>query len=185
LARRNLNSEKQVALSLEAQTELPGEVLATTERAQDAISKLEKTLSDFDAQLEVTETHVVEPGEAAAESAVEAQALMTPEERALAAAARQEAGLTARLRSWVFGTARSLEVGGNLLGAVVGGYQVGTGVENVAEGEIAQGTVDILEGSSNLALTIGTAAAIKKGLITVKAGTAASGLAAGVAASRL
>jgi hypothetical protein len=69
-------------------------------------------------------------------------------------------------------------------GSFLGGYQVGQGINQIIEGEKALGAIDIAEGSANLGLTIGTAAALKSGALVAEAGAAAGGLAlaAGVAA---
>ena len=74
--------------------------------------------------------------------------------------------------------------GAAVAGSFMGGYQVGTGINQIVEGNKALGAVDIAEGGANLGLTIGTAAALKSGALVAEAGAAAGGLAlaAGVAA---
>ena len=74
--------------------------------------------------------------------------------------------------------------GAAVLGSLIGGIQVGLGVNQIIEGKTALGAVDIAEGGANLGLTIGTTYAVTKGGLVAEAGVAAGGLgiAAGVAA---
>ena len=78
------------------------------------------------------------------------------------------------------GGAKALAVAG----AALGGYQVGTGIDQIANGKVGLGLVDVGEGGANLALSIGTAHAVKTGAILAETGAAAATvtLAAGVAA---
>jgi RHS repeat-associated protein len=78
-------------------------------------------------------------------------------------------------------------IGGFLgvVGSGLGGYKLGTGInEMLVERKWALGAVDAGEGASSLALTIGSAIAVKAGVVTTGAGVVmgAATLAAGVAA---
>lgn len=93
---------------------------------------------------------------------------------------------SATLRPRVQG--RSLEMlgkGAAVVGAFLGGYQVGSGLNQMIEGHLALGAIDVVEGSANLGLSIGTTAAVKSGVLVAEAGAAAGTLtvAAGAAAA--
>jgi RHS repeat-associated protein len=81
---------------------------------------------------------------------------------------------------------KGLGVAGGIVGSLVGGVQVGTGLNQaIIEGKTGEGLVSLGEGSANLGLTIGAAALVKGKVITaaVGAGGAALTVAAGVAAA--
>lgn len=90
----------------------------------------------------------------------------------------------ARLGSKVL---KGVGVAGAIVGSFVGGYQVGTGGVMISEGKTGEGVTTIAEGTANLGLTIGTAAAIKANLIKTTGSAGASGaaftVAAGIAAA--
>jgi hypothetical protein len=183
-ARATLQAEREVALAVavdrEGQNIRAPEVAANVDTALDTVMRLEESHAAFDAELAIREAHVVEPRQAAAENAVEARALMTPEDMALAEAGRRTPGRTlARLRALFGGAALGLEVSGNLLGSAMGGYQVGTGINQMIEGKTEEGAVTVTEGSANLGLTIGSTAAVKGGLVTTTAGGAGAAATAG------
>jgi hypothetical protein len=68
---------------------------------------------------------------------------------------------------------KAVEVGGGILGAATGGWQTGTGIDELAHGQAKMGAVDLAEGATNLAMTIGVPALIKSGTIVAGAGAAA------------
>jgi len=70
-------------------------------------------------------------------------------------------------------------VAAGIAGSALGGYQVGSGINEVMKGDTAIGAVDIVEGSTNIGLTIGTTAGIKSGAIVVKGGVVAGGATVG------
>jgi RHS repeat-associated protein len=78
---------------------------------------------------------------------------------------------------------KGLGAGAAVLGSLVGGIQVGTGIVQIQEGEGAEGAVTITEGGANLALTIGGAALVKAKVVTMATG--ATGGAATVGAGVL
>jgi hypothetical protein len=66
-----------------------------------------------------------------------------------------------------------------IAGALLGGVQIGGGINKITEGKTAMGAVDIAQGSTNVGLVIGTAAGVKSGAIVVKGGVVAGGAAVG------
>lgn len=66
-----------------------------------------------------------------------------------------------------------------VLGALTGGIQVGSGINKIIEGKAVNGAIDVGEGSANLGLSIGTAVAVKAGVLTTETGLAAGTLTAG------
>jgi RHS repeat-associated protein len=85
-------------------------------------------------------------------------------------------------------TGRTLDFVGNgaaVVGSGVGGYQIGTGLVQLAEGQTGEGALTVAEGVTNTGLAIGTTAGVKSGAITAEAGLAAGGTTAlaGVAAA--
>ena len=66
-----------------------------------------------------------------------------------------------------------------VVGALTGGIQVGGGINKIIEGKAADGAIDVGEGSANLGLSIGTAVAVKAGVLTAETGLAAGTLTAG------
>jgi hypothetical protein len=73
----------------------------------------------------------------------------------------------------------------NVADAALGGIQVGTGLDQIVQGNVGLGAVDVAEGSANLGLSIGTTAAVKSGALVAEGGIAAGGvaLAASIAAA--
>ncbi len=70
-----------------------------------------------------------------------------------------------------------------LLNTFVSGWQIGTGIRQVFNGETGEGVINIAEGGTGLGLTIGTTAGLKSGALTVVEGTGTATFAAGVAAT--
>jgi RHS repeat-associated protein len=68
---------------------------------------------------------------------------------------------------------KAIEVGGGILGAATGGWQTGTGIDEITQGKTKLGAVDLGEGTANLAMTIGVPALVKTGTIAAGAGAAA------------
>jgi RHS repeat-associated protein len=66
--------------------------------------------------------------------------------------------------------------------AGVAGYQVGTGINSVANGEVGKGATDIIGGSTQLGIAIGVPAAVKAGVV-VGGGAGALALVSGLAAA--
>jgi RHS repeat-associated protein len=60
-----------------------------------------------------------------------------------------------------------------VFGSLLGGVQVGTGIDMMINGKVGEGAVNVGEGSANLGLSIGTTAAVKAGVLTTEAGLAA------------
>jgi RHS repeat-associated protein len=84
----------------------------------------------------------------------------------------------------VAGGGKVLGVLGNVAsvaGAFVGGYQVGSGINQVTEGKVGLGTTDIVGGSAQLGVAIGVPAAVKAGAV-VGGGAGALALVSGLAA---
>ena len=65
---------------------------------------------------------------------------------------------------------KGLGAAAGVVGSLIGGVQVGTGIVQVQEGQGAEGAVTITEGGTNLALTIGGAALVKAKVVTTAAG---------------
>jgi len=68
---------------------------------------------------------------------------------------------------------KALEVGGGVLGSATGGWQVGTGIDQLAQGKTGEGTVNVAEGGVNLGMTIGVPALVKSGAIVAGGGAIA------------
>jgi RHS repeat-associated protein len=66
-----------------------------------------------------------------------------------------------------------VQVGGGIVGSAAGGWQVGTGINQLAEGKTAEGAISVTEGSVNLGMTIGVPALMKAGVV-VAGGSAAA-----------
>ena len=60
-----------------------------------------------------------------------------------------------------------------MLGAATGGWQVGTGADQLAHGKTGEGVINVTEGSINLGMTIGVPALMKSGAIVAGGGAAA------------
>lgn len=186
-ARNFKKSENELSLKRQFELENDPDALSQKQRtnriAENVDSILldaDKTEIDLNALIE-RETDKLESKELIQQSSRE---IMTPEEltNAFPDASKKSTGfqrLKDGVRRFFTASANSLEVGGNLLGSATGGYQIGTGISEIVEGKTASGAVNVSEGSSNLALTIGTEVAIKSGTIAVEAGAAAGALAAG------
>jgi RHS repeat-associated protein len=96
---------------------------------------------------------------------------------------RGTALLTATKRAAETGT-KGLLAGLGVIGAGLGGYKVGTGIDELVQGKTAEGAINVSEGSAELGLSIGTAIAVKKGVLIAEGGITAGGtaVAAGLAA---
>ena len=86
------------------------------------------------------------------------------------------------------GLGRAAQVAGDGLavaGVAMSGYQVGSGVNQLMEGEVAQGSVNIAEGSTNIGMEIGTTYAVQSGAVVAEGGAAAASVTvlAGIAAT--
>jgi len=66
-----------------------------------------------------------------------------------------------------------VEVGGGVLGAATGGWQVGTGVDQLAHGNTGEGAINVTEGTVNLGMTIGVPALVKSGAVVAGGGAVA------------
>jgi len=66
-----------------------------------------------------------------------------------------------------------VEVGGGVLGAATGGWQVGTGIDQLTQGETGEGTINVTEGSVNLGMTIGVPVLVKSGAVVAGGGAIA------------
>ncbi|MFX1562422.1 MAG: SpvB/TcaC N-terminal domain-containing protein, partial [Promethearchaeota archaeon] len=77
---------------------------------------------------------------------------------------------------------KAIDFGGKALGvagSAFGGYQIGSGINQVLQGDTAMGVVDIAEGTTNVGLTIYTTAGVESGAIVAKGGVLAGGAAVG------
>jgi hypothetical protein len=70
-------------------------------------------------------------------------------------------------------------------GAGFAGYQVGTGINDVAQGKTGSGVTDIVGGAANLGLAIGVPAAVKAGTLAVGGGAGALALVTGLAGASI
>jgi RHS repeat-associated protein len=66
-----------------------------------------------------------------------------------------------------------VEVGGGVLGSATGGWQVGTGLDELAHGKTGEGVINVAEGSVNLGMTIGVPALVKSGAVIAGGGAVA------------
>jgi len=64
----------------------------------------------------------------------------------------------------------------------MGGYELGTGIKQMASGETREGIISAADGVTTLSLTIGVVAAVKSGAIVAPAGIAAGAATLGVGA---
>jgi hypothetical protein len=70
-------------------------------------------------------------------------------------------------------TGQVVEVGGGVLGAATGGWQAGTGIDQLVHGKTSEGAINLAEGSINLGFTIGVPALLKSGAVVAGGGAAA------------
>ncbi|MFZ0159494.1 MAG: RHS repeat-associated core domain-containing protein [Kineosporiaceae bacterium] len=70
-------------------------------------------------------------------------------------------------------------------GAGVAGYQVGTGIDEVATGKTGAGVTDLLGGGAQLGISIGVPAAVKAGTVAVGGGAGALALVSGLAGASI
>jgi hypothetical protein len=94
---------------------------------------------------------------------------------AVAAETGSKASVTGKLLS---AGAKAAKVVGKILaveGALVGGAQVGGGINKIAGGDVLGGAIDIAEGASDLGLSIATEAGLAAGGLATAAGLAAAG----------
>jgi RHS repeat-associated protein len=116
-----------------------------------------------------------------AATSTEAASTTSAATKAVASEAPATAGATA------VGTgAKVLKVLGaaaGVAGSLVGGVQVGTGINQIAEGHTGEGVITASEGTANLGLTIGTAALVKAKVVSVGAAGGAAVVGAGLLAA--
>lgn len=72
-----------------------------------------------------------------------------------------------------------------VLGSLAGGVQIGSGINEISEGKTGEGSVDVVAGSVNVGLSVGSTAAVKSGALALEGGFAggAMTLASGIAAA--